>query len=212
MSDYGLIDPQIRAWAKRHELKVSTGEVRNAYLSSINGGCFEIWVDRPADGRVTVHAAVENQGVRQFPKAWSVPITDFDKALELAFKTAASWMGPSERYQPKTNQEYRASWRDLRRRRIIVWGVFFGYIPGVVILSIIVGAVKSLITGDARTGNIFPWIAFLWMVAWPAAIIWHASFRCPRCNQPFVWRWGWSNAFTRRCVHCGLRTGAHPTR
>ena len=217
MRDYNLIDSQIHAWAQRHDLSTPSAsrELRNVYVSSINGDCFQIWIETPADDRVTVHAAgVGGQGAVRFPKAWRVPIADIDVALEQAFKTVSGWMAASERYYPKTDEKYEAARRDLKIRRITSWGIFLGYVPGLLFLLyfLVAPLARKLDLSTDVTGNIGAAIAIIWMLTAAALTFWHGSFRCPRCDRPFNWRWSWSNPLTRQCLHCGLRIGEHPTR
>jgi hypothetical protein len=59
--NYASVDPQIRAWAKSHSLMLFTSfagqEARFAYTSSKGGDCFQIWIEPPTDGQISVHAA-----------------------------------------------------------------------------------------------------------------------------------------------------------
>src|SRR5579864_1694874 len=103
---YASADPKIRAWAQRHCLTLFTSfaerESRFAYTSSKAGDCFQIWIDLPADGQISVHAAgVDGQWTNEPGEDWRVPISDLDAALEDAFATVIGWMVPSERFLPK---------------------------------------------------------------------------------------------------------------
>jgi hypothetical protein len=102
---YAEINPQITHWAERHVLKLFAGggesESRGAYVSSLAGECFQIWIETPADGRVNLHAwCIEGRRDRAPPQDWNVAICDFEAALENAFRTVQEWMKPSERFFP----------------------------------------------------------------------------------------------------------------
>ena len=102
---YSSVDPIVRAWAQRHSLTLFTSfadrEARFAYTSSKAGECFQIWIDDPADGKISVHAAgVEGRRMDDPPADWLVPISGLDTALEDAWATVMSWMAPSERFLP----------------------------------------------------------------------------------------------------------------
>lgn len=103
---YASVDPQIRAWAQRHRLKLFTSfadrESRFAYVSSKAGDCFQMWIEPPADGQIRVHTAlVDGQWLNEPATDWHVPISEIDAALEDAFATVVGWMVPSERYYAK---------------------------------------------------------------------------------------------------------------
>jgi hypothetical protein len=102
---YDAIDEQLSAWARRHALKLfttgSSGEARFAYLSSVAGECFQIWIEPPAEGRVGVHVAcVEGRRDNDAPLDNIVPVDELVSALELALETAVGWMAPSQRDFP----------------------------------------------------------------------------------------------------------------
>lgn len=105
MPNYASIDPIIRRWVQKHCLFLYTDsageEVRNVYVSSLAGECFQIWIDPPVDGRVGLHAAYV-EGPREVEPAqdWSVAISDLSTALEEAFDTVLMWMEPSKRLIP----------------------------------------------------------------------------------------------------------------
>lgn len=89
---YVRIDPQIQSWAKTHALRLDTSsagdETRFAYVSSIAGECFQIWIEAPRDGQVRIHAAgIESRRDDEPPQDWCVPVSDFEAALEDAFQT-----------------------------------------------------------------------------------------------------------------------------
>jgi Zn ribbon nucleic-acid-binding protein len=101
--------------------------------------------------------------------------------------------------------DYSEQWRDLRRRRLIAWLWFLGYVPGVAaifatayLLISLVGLPRAWIDGA------FYVIAGAWMVVAYLAGHRAMAFPCPRCKQPFFRTWWYFNSFARKCVHCGL--------
>ena len=107
-----------------------------------------------------------------------------------------------------SDPDYTTAWRDLRKRRLILWGLFFGYIPDVFLLYLVVGMPLLALIGEKEGGTIFIVIALLWMVSFMIAGIRYSYFRCPRCHATFFWTWWHRNPFSGRCLHCGLRRGA----
>ncbi|ABS63771.1 hypothetical protein Plav_2157 [Parvibaculum lavamentivorans DS-1] len=105
------------------------------------------------------------------------------------------------------NADYEAAWADMRRRRLILLAVFAGYLPGVVLLSLIATAVLNAF-GAALGENLFFVIGISWMGAFLAVGIWYSWFRCPRCNNQFFMTWWCGNPLARKCLHCGLPRGA----
>ncbi len=104
--NYAEIDPSITRWANRHALNLVISslageESQSAYVSSVAGECFQIWIETPVDGHVWIHAAgVESRRDDEPPEDWFVSVDQFDEALEEAFQTVMAWMIPSTRYFP----------------------------------------------------------------------------------------------------------------
>jgi hypothetical protein len=101
--DFSELDAQIADWARRHRLVLQRNwgerECRFAYLSSVAGECFQIFVDPPVDGRVSVYAAgIEGRRDNDEPRKWEGPAENVGALLETAIKTVTEWMLPSERY------------------------------------------------------------------------------------------------------------------
>lgn len=98
---YSSIDPVLFAWAARHELKLPIHDergaeldFRNAYTSSSDAECCQIWIDPPEGGTVNLHmASVESRDDQETRQDWCVPVCDLEDALETALKSARSWMG-----------------------------------------------------------------------------------------------------------------------
>ena len=109
---YASIDPQIRDWAAKHALKLFTSWADHAarfiYVSSVTGDCFQIWIDPPEAGQVSLHAAFVD-GPRDEDLNWDchVPESDLASALEQTFSKVTDWMKPSERYYPDPSEVQR---------------------------------------------------------------------------------------------------------
>jgi Zn ribbon nucleic-acid-binding protein len=101
--------------------------------------------------------------------------------------------------------DYSERWRELRRRRLIFWLWFLGYVPAVAAIVVMLFFVIYLI-GLPRSwiDPAFYIIAGAWMVAILLASYRAMAFLCPRCHQPFFRTWWYYNSFARKCVHCGL--------
>jgi hypothetical protein len=102
---YASVDPQIRAWAEKHSLKLFTSwagrESRSAHVSSKAGECFQIWIDPPVGGGVCVHAAcIEGRGDNEPPQDWNTTEAGLQATLDSIFQTVVGWMAPSERFIP----------------------------------------------------------------------------------------------------------------
>ena len=99
--------------------------------------------------------------------------------------------------------DYAVAWRDCRKRTIIFWIVFLGYMPGVGVIFFAVGPSLAALTG-IKLNDSGIMIAFCWMVAFAITGFRLSLFRCPRCGQSFFWGSWYTNTFARKCVHCGL--------
>ena len=97
---YSAIDSVIQAWVEKHRFTLfdridgHTESFRSVYLSSSEGECFQIWIDEPKAGNVTVHAAdVEtHNNEQQLRYDWSVPVDELRSALEEAVVQVRNWM------------------------------------------------------------------------------------------------------------------------
>jgi hypothetical protein len=88
-------------------------------------------------------------------------------------------------------------WQEYRKRRNLVLFAFFGYVPVIFVIGLIISRFFHTIT------PIFV-VAIMWMIFYGAVSIWFSSLRCPRCGKVFFSKWWYHNGFARRCVHCGL--------
>lgn len=94
-----------------------------------------------------------------------------------------------------TEKAIRAGLHDIRLRRRWFWLFFWAYLPAMAIIAML---------GDW----VFPWAAFAWMGFFLGASMYVWVSRCPRCGERFHYRRGFSNPWTRKCLHCGLHLRA----
>jgi hypothetical protein len=88
---YTLIDPIITAWTKRHGLVLFTryqdSDVRSVDVVGINGHRFQIWIERPTEKLVSVHA----WDYKQRRQDWKIEIEKLNTSLEEAIQIVKSW-------------------------------------------------------------------------------------------------------------------------
>jgi hypothetical protein len=97
---YAAIDSAIREWVEKHRFTLFDSaegfpeeDFRSVYLSSDRGECFQIWIDPPESGEVSLHAAdVETRLDEEFHHDWRVPVPQLAAALEVAVAHVKGWM------------------------------------------------------------------------------------------------------------------------
>jgi hypothetical protein len=96
---YSTLDPIILSWVEKHgftlfdRMEGGASSLRCVYLSSQKGECFQIWIDEPASGRVSLHAAdVETLNDEELRQDWSVPVQELPSALDAAVAHVRHWM------------------------------------------------------------------------------------------------------------------------
>lgn len=91
---YAEIDKAITRWVDQHAISLCRewqGEARFWYLSH-GTECFQIAVDHPTGGRVTIHAwSIETDGDAEFQAEWSTNIEDIEDGLANATRQIAQW-------------------------------------------------------------------------------------------------------------------------
>jgi hypothetical protein len=95
---YSSIDSVIQSWVSSNSLTLFTSfagrEERFCYISSPQGECFQISIQKPQDAVVSVDAwTVETLDNRELHEQWVVPIPKLKEALELALSTVRNWLG-----------------------------------------------------------------------------------------------------------------------
>lgn len=99
--------------------------------------------------------------------------------------------------------DYSAAWHDYRRRRLVFWILFLGFVPGVWGIFWGIGRPLSAMSGIKPDYFFYP-IAGAWMLAFVIASIRLGLFACPRCRNWFFSTWWSRNPDAKTCVHCGL--------
>jgi len=96
-----------------------------------------------------------------------------------------------------SNPSLQAAWRDLNVRSTILWLLFFGFIPGMFLLSYLL---NDVLFQEAP----FRVVALAWMgtIAWAGSRM--ASFACPGCSRAFFENWYFFKPLRRNCAHCNL--------
>jgi hypothetical protein len=102
-----------------------------------------------------------------------------------------------------TEAPYAAAWRDLRRRRWLMWGVYLGFFPGKWLLA----AVNAKLL-HRHTPDVFALAGTVWLLAFVISSFWVAEWPCPRCHNAFAKATWYRNPLTRYCLSCGLPRGA----
>jgi len=94
---YTLIDPAIDAWTAKNSLRLFTSfadrEARFVYVSSNVGECFQIAIDQPKNGRVTIIAHdIETSENEELQTSLTVKVSELHAALEDLLNTVCAWI------------------------------------------------------------------------------------------------------------------------
>ena len=95
---------------------------------------------------------------------------------------------------------YDESWRDLRARIRLFYGVWLGGMP--VIMLVVIPLSRVFRNGALWAGG---GLGILWVAGFSAAGIYRQLFNCPRCGKRFFWGPWWHNPYARKCLNCGLK-------
>src|SRR5438105_4465752 len=93
-----------------------------------------------------------------------------------------------------SNKDILVGLERIRRLRRLQWGLWLGFIP----FALIAVALQP------PDWLLLP-IGVLWFISFVVISIVHGASRCPACRNSFNYRWGFGNAFTSKCMNCGLR-------
>ena len=112
---------------------------------------------------------------------------------------------------PPTNK-YELAWSTLRFLNRRYWLVFIGYVP-------VAGGLSYLLFEITKSDILSPILALAWMVYWVYCGIQLGAFVCPRCDCKFFSRplrlfgmeLGYHNAYSGKCLNCGLRKYTYPS-
>ena len=98
--------------------------------------------------------------------------------------------------------QYLTSWRDLRRRELLFWFFVLSYVPGILLIIIIVNVFEH----DAPE-HIGIYFSSAWLAGFVGTSLYRQNFRCPRCHRFFFRRYMLVDPYSRNCVHCNLACG-----
>lgn len=98
----------------------------------------------------------------------------------------------------------RELWR-MRRRRYVPVGLFVG--TGIASFGVSVLCDALGISGGVPGSCVL--LGGFGMLLW--SLFRYGSSVCPRCNKPFFSRESYMNAFSRKCMNCGLPLHPRPT-
>jgi hypothetical protein len=105
---------------------------------------------------------------------------------------------------------YETQWRDLRFRLRLFWAACLAYVPGVLIIALVLRA-------SGGSDDQIVWIAGALLLGVMALGAYLGRYRCPRCGNLFIrppvpWQplkcWNFIELLARRCFYCGLVKGA----
>lgn len=94
---------------------------------------------------------------------------------------------------------------DHRRARALGWALFWLFAAGVG-GGMLCEFLKDKGWMERGPADVL-WLAVFVLPAMVNLIVAHlrwTSWPCPRCGRPFRAKWFYGNAFTSRCLHCGL--------
>ena len=102
-----------------------------------------------------------------------------------------------------TDPEYLRSWRDLRRREFLFWFFVLSYVPGILLIIVIVGTFDY-----ALPEHLGVYFSIAWLAGFVGTGLYRQSFRCPRCHHYFFQRLGLVDPDARKCMNCRLTAWA----
>jgi hypothetical protein len=95
--------------------------------------------------------------------------------------------------------QYRTSWRDLRRRELLFWFFVLSYVPGILLIIVVVNVFEHDLPE-----HIGMYFSGAWLAGFAGASFYRQNFRCPRCHQYFFRRLMLVDPESRSCVNCNL--------
>ena len=85
----------------------------------------------------------------------------------------------------------------IRKRRVIFWLVFFGYIPFMIFSSNLIEYFYSAQIVE----KFIPYIFFIFAFVWILVSLNSVTSTCPKCGKRYC---HYSNIFCQKCHSCGL--------
>jgi hypothetical protein len=137
---------------------------RFCYVSAGKDECFQVSIEPPEDGIITVNAwDVETHDDAEFHRAWQVPTSALEPTLDAALRQIADWAARPRRPARATIVH------------VLVWigGIWVGLVAAVVLLAAAT-ALSKLVTGDPEWEGIvmLPVASFVAaVVASPGALL-----------------------------------------
>ena len=98
---------------------------------------------------------------------------------------------------------YLRSWRDLRRRELLFRFFVLSYVPGILLIIVVV----NVLDHDAPE-HIGIYFSAAWLTGFVGTGLYRQNFRCPRCHQFFFRRYMLVDPYSRNCVNCDLASWA----
>jgi polyferredoxin len=104
-----------------------------------------------------------------------------------------------------TTDKFTLGWRELRRRRLAYWATWFAILP-----ALFIGWLLQQYWHSHLPTFVLIFGVFFWHIDAQQSL---ASFRCPRCGQPFFWLYPAGRVFPplgipvfmqQRCASCGI--------
>ena len=106
-------------------------------------------------------------------------------------------------YRMRVDPDYLRSWRDLRRREFLFWFFVLSYIPGILLIIVLVGRFDIELPD-----HIGIYFSAAWLIGFAGASIHRQNFRCPRCHKFYFRRFKLLEPYAHNCVNCNLACGA----
>ena len=95
--------------------------------------------------------------------------------------------------------QYLTSWRDLRRRELLFWFFVLSYVPGILLIIVVINFFEHDLPEHIGT-----YFSGAWLAGFAGASFYRQNFRCPRCHQFFFHRFVFVDPQSRSCVNCNL--------
>lgn len=95
---------------------------------------------------------------------------------------------------------------EIRKRRLLMWILMLGYLPGMALLSWVFAQIFTEAAGIT--------VPLVWLAVLSVSIVRAGRAKCPQCGGLFhartIRRLGisrplWRNPLTQQCLNCGLR-------
>src|SRR5262245_63418738 len=92
---------------------------------------------------------------------------------------------------------YLRSWRDLRRRELLFWFFVLSYVPGILLIIVVV----NVLDYDAPE-HIGIYFSAAWLAGFVGTSIYRQNFWCPRCYQFLFCCYMFFDFYSHTFFHC----------